>query len=128
MVVVPATDWPEFEGPATGLVSGLDAATGETLWTAEQTAPAASPAAISDDVAFQAGFDGMIHAYGLADGVELWSYDMGASASGGLGIAEGVVMVGAATPQFAPFILPGTTIRAFGVGDGSSTPEATPVG
>lgn len=128
VVVVPATDWPEFEGPATGLVTGLDAANGETLWTVEQTAPAASPAAISDDVAFQAGFDGMIHAYALADGAKLWSYDMGASASGGLGIAEGVVVVGAATPQFAPFILPGSTIRAFGLAAESATPEATPVG
>lgn len=128
VVLVPATDWPEFEGPPTGLVTGLDATAGETLWTAEQIAPAASPAAISDDVAFQAGFDGVIHAYGPADGAELWRYDMGASASGGVGIAEGVVVVGATTPQFAPFILPGTTIRGFERDAGSATPGATPVG
>lgn len=128
VIVVPATDWPEFDGPASGLVTGLDAATGETVWTAEQTAPAASPAAISDDVAFQAGFDGILHAYALADGSELWSADLGASVSGGIGITAGVVVVGAATPQFAPFILPGTTIRAFGPASGAATPEATPVG
>lgn len=127
-VVVPATDWPELEGPATGLVTGLDATTGETLWTAKQIAPAASPAAISDHIAFQAGFDGVTHAYAPADGVELWSYDMGASASGGLGIADGVVVVGAATPEFAPFILPWTTLRGFGLDAGSAMPGATPVG
>ena len=131
IVVVPATDWPEFEGPATGLVTGLDASTGETVWTVEQTAPAASPAAISDDVAFQAGFDGILHAYALADGTELWSADLGASVSGGVAVADGTVVVGAATPQFAPFILPGSSIRAFGPPSGAATPvgspEATPV-
>lgn len=90
--------------------------------------PAASPAAIREDVACQAGLDGMIHADGPANDAEFWSYDVGALPSGGLGIAEGVVVVGAATPQLAPFTLPGTTIRAFGLGVGSATPEATPMG
>lgn len=42
IVAIPATNWPEFDGPASGLVSGVDWATGEMLWTAEQDAPAAS--------------------------------------------------------------------------------------
>ena len=126
VVAVPATDWPEFDGPAAGLVSGVDAATGEVLWTAEESAPVASPVAISVDVVFQAGFDGVIHAYGLADGAELWSADLGASVSGGIGVADGVVVLGAATPLFAPFILPGNTIRAFGLSASGGTPAATP--
>lgn len=128
-IVVPATDWPEFDGPALGLVMALDAATGETRWRAEQTAPAASPAAIADDVAFTAGLDGFIHAYALSDGTELWSYDLGASASGGVAVADGTVIVGAATPQFAPFIRPGNTVQAFRVGERGGTPAgATPGG
>jgi polyvinyl alcohol dehydrogenase (cytochrome) len=127
IIAVPATDWPEFEGPASGLVSGVDAATGEVLWTARQTAPAASPAGISDDVVFQAGFDGILHAYDLAEGIELWSYELGASVSGGVAVAEGVVVLGAATPVFAPFILPGTTVRAFGLTGEAGTPAASPV-
>ena len=127
VVAVPATDWPEFEGPAKGLVTGLDASTGETIWTVQQAAPAASPAAISGDVAFQAGFDGILHAYALADGTELWSADLGASVSGGIGIADSIVVVGAATPQFAPFILPGSSIRAFGPPSGNATPVGSPV-
>ncbi len=126
VIAIPATDWPEFEGPASGLVSGVDWSTGEVLWTAEQSAPAASPAAISNDVVFHAGFDGILHAYALADGTELWSADLGASVSGGVAVAEGYVIVGAATPQFAPFITPGDQIHAFAIGAELATPEASP--
>lgn len=128
VIAVPATDWPEFEGPASGMVTALNAATGETLWTAGQEAPAASPAAISNDVVFHAGLDGVLHAYALADGTELWSQDLGSSVSGGIAVAEGVVVLGAATPQFAPFIKPGTTIRAFSLALDQGTPiPTTPV-
>ena len=135
VIAVPATDWPEADGPATGLVSGLDAATGAVRWTATQTAPAASPVGIADGLVFHAGLDGIIHAYDLMDGTELWSFDLGGSASGGVAIAGGVVVVGAATPAFAPFIRPGSTVQAFAIGAplaatpaGASpaTPRATP--
>ncbi len=127
IVAVPATNWPEFDGPATGLVSGLDWSTGEVVWTAEQIAPAASPAAISNDIVFQAGFDGILHAYALVDGTELWSSNLGASVSGGVAVADGVVIVGAATPQFAPFITVGNQIHAFALGSSDATPVASPV-
>jgi polyvinyl alcohol dehydrogenase (cytochrome) len=127
IIAVPATDWPAFDGPASGLVSGLDAATGAVLWTARQTAPAASPVGIADGLVFHAGLDGIVHAYDLSDGTELWSFDLGGSASGGIAIADGVVVVGAATPLFAPFIRPGTTVQAFALGSpGAATPLATP--
>jgi polyvinyl alcohol dehydrogenase (cytochrome) len=128
VIAVPATDWPEFEGPATGMVTGLDAATGETLWSVEQEAPAASPAAISSDVIFHAGMDGVLHAYALADGAELWRSDLSASVSGGIAVAERVVVLGAATPEFAPFVKPGTSLLAFAVDQDHATPvRATPV-
>ena len=128
IIAVPATDWPDFDGPAKGLVSALDAATGETLWSVGQDAPAASPAAISSDVVFQAGLDGILHAYSLTDGTELWSSDLGASVSGGIAIAERAVVLGAATPQFAPFVVVGTTIRCFALPAAEATPViATPV-
>lgn len=129
VVVVPATDWPEFDGPAKGLVSAFDAQTGLRRWTAEQDGgPAASPVAISDDVVFHAGMDGILHAYHLSNGVQLWQSDLGSSVSGGIGIADGVLVLGAATPEFAPFVRPGSTIQAFGFGAAESTPViATPV-
>jgi polyvinyl alcohol dehydrogenase (cytochrome) len=126
MIAVPATNWPEFEGPASGLVSGLNWETGEILWTADQSAPAASPAAISNDLVFHAGFDGVLHAYVLADGTEVWTSNLGASVSGGVALANGVVVVGAATPQFAEFIVPGTLIHGFVLADGTATPVGSP--
>ena len=84
IVVVPATEWASFDNPdAKGVVRGLKAATGEILWSHDSTAPNPAPVAIVNDVAFQAGFDGVLHAFALATGDELWSYDLGASVSGG---------------------------------------------
>ncbi len=116
IVAIPATDWPEFDGPATGLVRGLDAATGEVRWTAEQTAPAASSVAIADGTVLHAGMDGILHAYALGDGSKIWSADLGGSASGGVAVGDGLVVVGAATPAFAPFVRPGDTVQAFRIG------------
>ena len=128
VIAVPATDWPEFEGPARGQVTALDAVTGEILWNVAQEAPAASPAAISDDLVFQAGMDGILRAYELTSGAEQWRFDLGASVSGGIAVADGVVVLGAATPEFAPFVKPGSAIRAFGIGIAPGTPgSATPV-
>lgn len=127
IVVVPATDWPEFEGAFLGLISAYDAGTGLRRWTVEQEAPAASPVAISDDIVLHAGMDGLLHAYIITNGIELWSADLGASASGGVSVAEGVVVVGAATPEFAPFVKGGATIQAFGLAAPEAAPVATPV-
>jgi len=125
-IVVPATNWTDFEGEATGSVQALDAETGQVKWKAEQTAPVPAPVAISNDVVFHAGLDAVLHAYDLADGTELWSAEIGGSASGGPAIEGGVVVVGAATPQFAEFIVPGSQIEAYGLA-GNATPAASPV-
>jgi polyvinyl alcohol dehydrogenase (cytochrome) len=124
-IVVPATNRPDFKGPAKGSVIALDAATGDTLWTVDESAPVPGPVGISNDVVFHAGFDGILHAFNLADGTELWSSDMKASASGGVAIGEGVVVVGAATPQIAEFIQVGSVVNGYVIG-GTATPAASP--
>lgn len=126
IIAVPATNWPNFDGPATGMVTALDAITGKILWTSTQDAPAASPVAIANDLVLHAGLDGVLHAYALATGDELWHADLGASVSGGIAVGDGVVVLGAATPEFAPFIKPGNTVRAFGLTGRTGTPVATP--
>ncbi len=125
-IVVPATDWPDFDGPATGSIQALDAATGRVIWTAEQAAPVPAPVAISNDVVFHAGLDAILHGYDLATGDEVFSASIGGSASGGTAIEGGVVVVGAATPQFAEFIVAGSSIVAFGL-PSDATPLASPV-
>jgi polyvinyl alcohol dehydrogenase (cytochrome) len=110
VIAVPATNWTDFEGSATGMVTALDAATGATKWSVAQDAPAASPAAISNDVVVHAGLDGVLHGYALEGGAELLTIDLGASVSGGIAVADGTVVIGAATPMFAPFIRAGSSI------------------
>jgi len=125
MIAVPATDWQDPNGQGTGMVTALDTATGEQRWTVQQNAPAPAPVAISNDVVFHGGLDGVLHAYGLTDGTELWTADLTASVSGGTAVADGIVIVGAATPQFADFIKTGNQIHAFGF-IAQATPAASP--
>ncbi|MFL5760899.1 MAG: PQQ-binding-like beta-propeller repeat protein [Thermomicrobiales bacterium] len=124
VIAVPATNWTDPTGPGTGLVTALNAASGAANWSNPQDAPAASPAAIAGEIVFHAGLDGILHAYALREGTELGNTDVGASVSGGIAVAEGIVVLGAGTPQFAPFIRPGNTIRAFGLGGSPATPGA----
>ncbi|HRA48646.1 MAG TPA: PQQ-binding-like beta-propeller repeat protein, partial [Thermomicrobiales bacterium] len=126
IIVIPATDWPVFDGPASGSIQALQASTGVALWTAEQAAPVPAPVAISNDLVFHGGLDGQLHAYALTTGEEVWSADLGASVSGGAAIQDGVVVLGAATPQFAEFVKTGSDIVAFGVA-ASATPIASPL-
>jgi polyvinyl alcohol dehydrogenase (cytochrome) len=126
VIVVPATEWAAFDSPtASGVVRGLNASNGEILWTANQDAPNPAPVAIANDVVFQAGFDGVLRAYALYDGTLLWSYDLGASVSGGIAVAGDLVVLGAATPTFAPFIKGGDQVFAFRLPSVPVTP-ATP--
>jgi polyvinyl alcohol dehydrogenase (cytochrome) len=132
VIVVPATEWAAFDAPeATGVVRGLDAATGSIIWSQPTDAPNPAPVAIANDVAFQAGFDGVLRAFGLYDGTLLWSYDLGASVSGGIAVVDDLVVLAAATPVFAPFIKEGNQVWAFRLTSPpieSATPEvATPV-
>src|SRR5262249_7215392 len=125
-IAVPATNWPDPAGPAAGLVSALDTATGKILWTANQTAPAASPAAIAAALVFQAGLDGFLHSYALQSGQELWQFDLGASVSSGIAVSGTTVVLAAATPPFAPFVRPGTSVFAFTLAPDGVT-QTTPI-
>jgi polyvinyl alcohol dehydrogenase (cytochrome) len=126
ILVVPATNWPDFNGPASGSIVALDAATGQQTWSTDQSAPVPAPVAISNDLVFHGGLDGNFHAYGLADGAELWTEDLGGSVSGGAAISEGIVVIGAASPQFAEFIRPGQAIHGFALAT-TATPQASPL-
>jgi polyvinyl alcohol dehydrogenase (cytochrome) len=127
-IAVPATNWPDPAGPAAGLVTALDTATGKIIWSADQTAPAASPVAISDDVILQAGIDGLLHAYALQTGRDLVQLDLGASANSGIAVSQGFVVLAPAAPPFAPFVRPGTSVAAYTISGSTPAPDASPVG
>ena len=127
VIVVPGTMWPDFSDPnIAGVVRGLDAATGEVIWSHDTAAPNPAPAAIANDVAFVAGFGGVLQAFNIADGAVLFEYDLGASVSGGIAVAGDLVVLAAATPVFAPFILEGGDLWAFRLGSSPIVPIASP--
>jgi polyvinyl alcohol dehydrogenase (cytochrome) len=129
VIVVPATMWPDFSDPeAAGVVRALDAATGQILWSYDVAAPMPAPAAIVNDVALVAGFDGTLRVHALQQGTVLWEYDMAASVSGGIAVAGDLICLAAATPVFAPFILEGGELWAFRTSSPAIEPVASPVG
>ena len=112
-VVVPATRWLAWSEPAAGLVSGVDPADGRVRWIVDLPRPAAAAATIVNDLALFATLDGHLHGFGVRDGAHVLDLDLGRSANGGVAVAGDLVVVGAGTPAFAPFIVPGADVVAF---------------
>ena len=116
-IVVPATRWAAWDAPASGLVSGVDPSTGSVRWTINLERPAAAAATIVNDIALFATLGGKLHAVTVRDGRSVATFDLGLSANGGVAVAGNLVVLGAGTPAFAPFIKPGADIVAYRLED-----------
>ena len=116
-IVVPATRWAAWDALASGLVSGVDPSDGSVRWTIDLERPAAAAATIVNDIALLATLDGILHAVTVRDGRMVATFDLGLSANGGVAVAGDLVVLGAGTPAFAPFITPGADIVAFRLED-----------
>lgn len=81
-------------------VRALDRATGEVRWTLEADYPIMSPLIAGDKVLFTA--DGVLKMVGLADGGELWSFEVGDEATSPA-IVDGLVLVGSDDGTVAAF-------------------------
>lgn len=112
-IVVPATRWAAWTAPASGLASGVDPIDGTVRWTIALERPAAAAATIVNDIALFATLDGVLHAVTVRDGHHVLARDLGRSANGGVAVAGDLVVLGAGTPAFAPFITPGADIVAY---------------
>lgn len=112
-IVVPATRWAAWDAPASGLVSGVDPVDGRVRWTIDLDRPAAAAATIVNDIALFATLDGVLHAVTVRDGRHVHRIDLGGSANGGVSVAGDLIVLGAGTPAFAPFIRPGSDVVAY---------------
>lgn len=112
-IVVPATRWLAWSEPATGLVAGVDPSDGRVRWKVDLLRPAAAAATIVNDLALLATLDGHLHGFSVRDGAHVLDLDLGRSANGGVAVSGDLVVVGAGTPVFAPFIVPGADVVAF---------------
>lgn len=85
-----------------GRLVALDAATGRVLWTLAGPRQILGPPAVSEGVVFAADYDGTVWAVDARNGKVLWRGAVGGFAwKGGVTLAPGMVLVGAATPANA---------------------------
>lgn len=58
----------------TGQLVALDAASGEILWDVSQPTATFGAATVANDLAFTGGLDGVVRAYNVSDGTQVWTY------------------------------------------------------
>lgn len=85
-----------------GRLVALDAATGRVVWALSGPRQILGPPAVSEGVVFAADYDGTVWAVDAAKGTVLWRGTVGGFVwKGGVTLAPGMVLVGAATPANA---------------------------
>jgi glucose dehydrogenase/plastocyanin len=120
----------------TGQLVALDAATGNVIWQIELPGPAFVAATVSNDLVFTGGLDGILRAFNVADGSEVWSYQFAAGLNAPPSIVGDMLIVpagGALVPREGQFPngapAPTSELVAFQLGDGVSDvpdPASTP--
>ena len=78
-----------------GVLYGLDASSGRTLWTRRFASPLFGCATVSRDVVFAPTYDGRVYALSAADGQILWSASARAGINSCPTVAGDVLLVGA---------------------------------
>jgi polyvinyl alcohol dehydrogenase (cytochrome) len=111
--------WPAGSTDTRGVWSGLDAATGATVW---ETRPphggsTSGPATTANGVVFGCSLDaqGYMYALNAATGQVLWEFASGGSCLSGAAISNGTVYWGSGYSNFG-FGTPNNKLYAFGIG------------
>jgi len=115
----------------TGELVALDAATGKILWDTEIQTPAYAAATVVNDLVFTGGLDGVIRAFTVSDGKEVWKWQAPAGVNAPLAVTGDYLYV----PAGGPFTIPPSedakptaTLVALKLGGTATiaTPEASP--
>ena len=99
-----ALDQGEFVDPfneATGSLVALNAADGSVAWKIDYPKMNLCGVTVANDVVFSMAMDGVMHAYDVATGNELWHYQAAFSCNGSPAVAGDMLVVPAAAPNFA---------------------------
>lgn len=88
---------PEERTPGTGGVCALDATNGDILWDVKIPAYVLTGATVANDLVFFSGMEGVLRAYNVETGEEVWNWELPAGTNAPLGIAGDTVLVAAAT-------------------------------
>ncbi len=85
----------------TGTIVALDVATGKIRWQQDTAQMPLGAMTVSNDLVFTTTFDGMLRAYSVADGREVWAGDLGGGTNSPLAIAGDTIVTAAGFPQGA---------------------------
>jgi outer membrane protein assembly factor BamB len=113
-----------------GAMLALDARNGDVLWRADVPTFFAGGATVANDLVFGAGLDGLVRAFTIATGEEVWQWQAPVGINAPLVVAGDLLLVPAGGPFFPATDLPpgqGALI-ALRLGGMTATPAATPVG
>ena len=115
---------------AQGTMLALNARNGDMLWQEDVPTFFAGGATLANDLVFGAGLDGLVRAFAIATGEEVWQWQAPVGINAPLAIAGDLLLVPAGGPFFpATEMPPGQgALIALRLGGGSMTPAATPVG
>jgi glucose dehydrogenase/plastocyanin len=129
---------------ATGQLVAIDGATGAILWDVAQPTGLLAGATVANDLVFTGGLDGVVRAFNVADGSQVWTFQAGAGLNAPFAISGDVLIVPAGGPlipsvdTFSPPPETGQEVIAITLGGevqatpvaGPATPQAvaSPVG
>jgi outer membrane protein assembly factor BamB len=97
---------------STGQLTALDVFDGTVKWNVDIPTGNIAGTAVSNDIVFVGGLDGLVRAYTTADGTLLCSYDTGVGLNAPFAVAGDLLLVPAAGLKLVP---------------DDYTPEASPV-
>jgi len=122
---------------ATGQLVALDVATGEILWDVAQPKGTLAAATVVNDLVFTGGLDGVVRAYKVDDGSQVWTYQATAGLNAPFAISGDYLYIPAGGPLMAsedttdPAPTPQSQVIALKIGGDvnaspASSPEASP--
>ncbi|HWV35932.1 MAG TPA: PQQ-binding-like beta-propeller repeat protein [Thermomicrobiales bacterium] len=124
---------------ATGQLVALDATTGEILWDVAQPTGTLAAATVVNDLVLTGGLDGVVRAYKVDDGTQVWTYQATAGLNAPFAISGDYLYIPAGGPLIAssdtsdPAPTPASQLIALKIGGeqsatpgASSSPAATP--
>jgi outer membrane protein assembly factor BamB len=98
-----AGERPEDRVAPTGGVCALDATNGDILWDNKIPSFVLTGATVANDVVFVSGFEGVLRAYNVESGEEIWNIELPAGTNAPLAIAgDTIVLAAAAGISVAP--------------------------
>jgi len=76
-----------------GELVALDAATGKELWNAQFEGPGYGPPVVVNDLVFVGSYEGIVHAYDVKTGGEVWAASMPAGINGGIMVSGDTLVI-----------------------------------